>query len=113
VWPEYTLAALVAPAAVVALELAVLRTGLLRRARFWAATVVVLAFQIPVDGWLTWRGAPIVSYDDRVTSGLRMPLDIPVEDFGFGLALVALTLLLWEWNGSRRSATGTPSKAQR
>ncbi len=97
-WPEYTLAALAAPAAVVALELVALRTGLLRRGRFWAAIALVLAFQVPVDGWLTMRSAPIVSYDDRFTSGIRVPFDIPVEDFGFGFALAALTLFLWERN---------------
>lgn len=98
---EYSLAALAAPLVVVVLELAVLRTGLLRRPRFWAAIALVLAFQVPVDGWLTWHRAPVVRYDDRALSGLRAPFDIPVEDFGFGFALAALTLLLWEWNRRR------------
>jgi lycopene cyclase domain-containing protein len=93
--------AVTAPVAVAALELAVLRTGLLRKPRFWAAIALVLAFQVPVDAWLTWHGAPIVSYDERALSGLRAPFDIPVEDFGFGFALAALTLVLWEWNGRR------------
>jgi lycopene cyclase domain-containing protein len=105
-WPEYTVAALAAPVAVVALEPVALRTGLLRRGRFWAAIALVLAFQVPVDGWLTMRSAPIVSYDDRVTSGIRVPFDIPVEDFGFGFALAALTLFLWECNGPRVSRAG-------
>jgi lycopene cyclase domain-containing protein len=93
---DYTLAAVLAPAAVIAVELAVLRTGLLRRGRFWAAVAVAMAFQIPVDGWLTHRGAPIVMYDPQAISGIRGPWNIPVEDFGFGFALVALTLLLWQ-----------------
>jgi lycopene cyclase domain-containing protein len=98
---EYTVAAVAAPILVLGLEIAVLRTGLLRRPRFWAALALVLAFQVPVDGWLTWHREPIVSYDARALSGLRAPFDIPVEDFGFGFALAALTLLLWEWTGRR------------
>jgi len=95
---EYTIAAIAAPVAVVALELAVLRTGLFRLGRYWAAVAIVLAFQIPVDGWLTRPEAPIVSYSARATSGVRAPWNIPVEDFGFGFALVTLTLLLWRWH---------------
>ena len=46
-------------------------------------------------GWLTTRSAPIVVYDDRQTSGIRFPFDIPIEDFLFGFALVTAVLLLW------------------
>lgn len=93
---EYTVAAAVAPIAVVTLELLVLRTGLFRQRRYWAAMAVVLAFMIPVDGWLTKHDAPIVHYSGEATSGVRGPWDIPVEDFGFGFALATLTLLLWQ-----------------
>ena len=58
--------------------------------------VIVFGFQILVDGWLTKLSAPIVIYDDRHTSGIRFPFDIPVEDFLFGFALVTAVLLLWE-----------------
>lgn len=92
---EYTVAAVVAPLAVVALELLVLRTGLLREARYWITVAIAMAFQVPVDGYLTRAAAPIVMYDDGATSGLRFPWNIPVEDFGFGFALVTLTLLIW------------------
>ena len=93
---SYTAAAVCAPVLVVALELAVLRTGILRQARFWLTLVITLAFQVPVDGWLTKLSAPVVSYQAGAISGLRWPWDIPVEDFGFGIALVTLTLVLWE-----------------
>jgi lycopene cyclase domain-containing protein len=92
----YTLPAVGALVAVCVLEFAVLRTGLFRKLSYWLTMVIVLGFQIPVDGWLTKLGAPIVIYDDRHTSGLRFPLDIPVEDFLFGFALVTAVLLLWE-----------------
>lgn len=92
----YTVPAIVAVVAVVALELALLHTGLFRRLGYWLTMVIVFGFQIPVDGWLTKLSAPIVRYDERQTSGLRFPFDIPVEDFLFGFALVTAVLLLWE-----------------
>ena len=82
----------------------VLRTGLFRRAAYWISMVIVLGFQIPVDGWLTKLSAPIVIYDERHTSGIRFPFDIPVEDFLFGWAMVTAVLLLWE--RQRRATDG-------
>jgi lycopene cyclase domain-containing protein len=92
----YTLPAVLAVVAVCTLELAVLRTGLFRRPAYWISMVIVTGFQIPVDGWLTKLTAPIVIYDDRHTTGIRFPFDIPIEDFLFGFALVTATLLLWD-----------------
>ena len=92
----YTLPAVLAVIAVCALEFGVLRTGLFRRPAYWISMVIVFAFMIPVDGWLTKLSAPIVIYDDSHTSGVRFPFDIPVEDFLFGFALVTAVLLLWE-----------------
>ena len=92
----YTVPAIVAVATVCALELALLHTGLLRRPAYWLSMVIVLGFQVPVDGWLTKRSAPIVIYNERQSSGVRFPLDIPIEDFLFGFALVTAVLLLWE-----------------
>jgi lycopene cyclase domain-containing protein len=92
----YTAPALVAVIVVVVLELALWRTGLFRKPAYWLSMVIVVGFQIPVDGWLTKLSAPIVIYDDTHTSGIRFPFDIPVEDFLFGFALVTAVLLLWE-----------------
>lgn len=94
--PEYTLGALLGVAAVIGLELAWLRTGLFRRRTFWIAATIVLFFQVLVDGWLTKLSAPIVVYAADRFSGVRFPFDIPVEDFAFGFAMVAVALLLWE-----------------
>jgi lycopene cyclase domain-containing protein len=104
---DYTLAAIVAPASAASLE-ALLRTGLLRTARFWATMAITLAFQVPADGWLTKLSAPIVIYRPGAISGLRWPWDIPVEDFGFGFALVTVTLLVWE--RARRRSASTPAR---
>ncbi|ORV18153.1 lycopene cyclase domain-containing protein [Mycobacterium celatum] len=98
----YTAPAVLAVVAVCALELMLLRTGLFRRAAYWLSMLIVVGFQVPVDGWLTKLSAPIVSYDGRQITGLRFPFDIPVEDFLFGFAMVTAVLLLWERQRARR-----------
>lgn len=94
--PEYFLAAVVSVVFVVVLETAVLRTGLFRKPAYWLALAVMFAFQIPVDGWLTKLHAPVVRYAEWAIIGVRIPWDIPVEDFLFGFSMITLTLLLWE-----------------
>lgn len=92
----YTLPAVISVIVVIVLELKVLRTGLFRKPAYWISMAIVLGFQVPVDGWLTKLSAPIVLYNEKHTSGIRFPWDIPVEDFLFGWALVTGVLLLWE-----------------
>ncbi len=98
----YSVPAALAVLTVCAMELAVLRTGLFRRPAYWLSMVIVLGFQIPVDGWLTKLSSPVVIYDDRQITGLRFPFDIPIEDFLFGFALVTAVLLLWERQRARQ-----------
>lgn len=98
----YTVPAVLAVLAVGAIEVTALRTGLFRRPAYWLSMLIVIGFQILVDGWLTKLSAPIVVYDNRQTSGIRFPLDIPIEDFFFGFALVTAVLLLWERQRERR-----------
>ena len=93
--PEYTVAAGLAAVAVGGLEVVVLRTGLFRRPAYWITLLIVCAFQVLVDGWLTRLDAPVVRYARWAISGLRVPWDIPVEDFGYGFAMVTATVLLW------------------
>ena len=97
----YTLPAVLAVLAVCVLETRVLRTGLFRRPAYWISMVIVVGFQIPVDGWLTKLSAPIVLYNEQHTTGVRFPFDIPIEDFLFGFALVTAVLLVWERTGPR------------
>jgi lycopene cyclase domain-containing protein len=92
----YTVTAVLAAAAVVAVELVWLRTGLLRRRSFWVAYAICVGFQVLVDGWLTKRSAAVVRYDPGEITGWRFPWDIPVEDYVYGFTLITLTLLLWE-----------------
>jgi lycopene cyclase domain-containing protein len=98
----YTVPAMLAVLAVGALEFTALRTGLFRRRAYWMSMLIVVGFQILVDGWLTKLSAPVVVYDDRQTIGIRFPFDIPIEDFLFGFALVTAVLLLWERQRERR-----------
>lgn len=96
---EYTAAALVAVVAVVALEVAWLRTGLFRTRAYWLSMGIILFFMVLVDGWLTKLSAPIVLYNPDEFSGIRFPWDIPVEDYLFGFALLTLVMLLWDRAG--------------
>jgi lycopene cyclase domain-containing protein len=93
---EYSIAAAAAVLIVLLLELCVLRTGLFTRPAYWVTMAIVLVFQVPVDGWLTKLDAPVVLYADWAISGVRVPWDIPVEDFLYGFAMVTAVLLLWE-----------------
>jgi lycopene cyclase domain-containing protein len=104
--PEYTLLTLVAVAAVVAAELIYFKSGIFANAQYWWTMVIIFAFQIPVDGWLTKLSAPIVIYNPDEILGLRAPWDIPIEDFGFGFAMVTLAILLWRRWVDRRSPPG-------
>jgi lycopene cyclase domain-containing protein len=99
---EYTIAAVIAVAAVVGVELGFLHTGLLRSRAYWVSMAICYGFMIAVNGWLTKLSAPIVLYDERRTTGWRAPWDIPVEDYLFGFALLTLTMLLWDAAGARR-----------
>ncbi|HEX7396942.1 MAG TPA: lycopene cyclase domain-containing protein [Propionibacteriaceae bacterium] len=92
---EYPLFTVIAIVLVVLAELAWFRTGIFRSVQYWLSILIVWVFQILVDGWLTKLSAPIVIYSPAQQSGVRFPWDIPIEDFGFGWAMVTLTVLVW------------------
>jgi lycopene cyclase domain-containing protein len=89
---EYTVASAAGVVLAVLLELLVLRTGLFRDPRYWVALAIVAAFQLLVNGVLTCP--PIVSYDPVEILGPRIAC-APVEDLGFGFAMVTTTIALW------------------
>jgi lycopene cyclase domain-containing protein len=101
---EYTALASLATVLVVGLELAVLRTGLLRTTAYWISLAICYGFMIAVNGWLTKLSAPIVIYDRGATTGWRAPWDIPVEDYLFAFALLTLAMLLWDAVARRERA---------
>ena len=98
---EYTAASAAGVVLTILLELLVLRTGLFRDPRYWVALAIVAAFQLLVNGVLTCP--PIVSYDPTAILGPRIAC-APVEDLGFGFAMVTSTIALW-----RRAAPGPDS----
>lgn len=101
--PEYTLMTIAGMVLVVGLELVVFRSGIFRRGQYWAALGICLFFQCLVDGWLTKLSDPIVVYNPQQFSGIRFPWDIPIEDFGFGFAMITAVLMLWQWRLNRHS----------
>ena len=78
-------------------------TPLVRKRQWALSMALVFFFQIWVDGWLTKLSDPIVIYHPDQFSGIRFPFDIPIEDFGFGFAMVTLTLLTWHKLTHRRA----------
>jgi lycopene cyclase domain-containing protein len=101
--PIYPALSLAAAAAVLVVELAWLRTGLLRQAAYWISLAICFAFMIPVDGWLTKLSAPIVQYRPSDTSGLRPIWDIPLEEFAYAWALLTLVMVTWDHLGRKSS----------
>jgi lycopene cyclase domain-containing protein len=90
--PEYTVASACGVVLTILLEVLVLRTGLFRDPRYWVALAIVAAFQLLVNGVLTCP--PIVSYNPAEILGPRI-VCAPIEDLGFGFALVTTTIALW------------------
>jgi len=111
---EYLLSGVLACAAVLALD-AALGTRLARGRRFWLYIGVMLLCQLAFDGYLTAR--PVTLYDECCYLGVRLPLlNMPIEDLPFGIALVGLTAVLWEWagrHGKTAEATTTTRKEVR
>jgi lycopene cyclase domain-containing protein len=104
---SYTALAIIGVVASAGLDLVVLRTNLLRRRVFWISYLIVLFFQLIVNGVLT--GRRVVSYNPADVVGGDSPQFIgdgrfiyaPVEDLFFGFALVVQTLAWWVWWGRR------------
>ena len=97
----YTLLTLLAMVLVVLYELVIARTGIFRTGSYWIAMAIIGFFQVLVDGWLTKASSPIVNYNSEVFSGIRVFFHSPLEDFGFGFALVTLTMVVWDQLGRR------------
>jgi lycopene cyclase domain-containing protein len=89
---SYTALALAGIAAAVLVDLALVRTRLLRRKAFWTAYGIVLFFQLIANGVLA--GLPVVRYDPATITGVRIAY-APIEDVAFGFAMVLLTLATW------------------
>lgn len=95
--PGYTALTLVALGLAGGLD-HMLGTGLLRMPRYWAFAGLVTAFTGVFNSYLTWR--PVVHYGEAHQLGVRVGT-IPVEDFGYGLALCTATVVLFQWHQVR------------
>ena len=103
----YTAITVVAVLAALALDRWVARTRLTTSGTWWTAYGIIVVFQLLTNGWLTGRG--IVRYDpdtiigsgDVVFVGDGRLAFAPVEDLGFGFALVLTTCVVWVWLGRR------------
>jgi len=110
---SYTAAAAVAVLVALLADVFILRTALVRTRTWWTAYGIVLAFQLVTNGWLTGRGIVRYSGDAILGSGRIVFLGdgriafAPVEDLGFGFALVLISCATWVWAGAMiRSAHG-------
>lgn len=102
----YPATAIASAIVVIALELLVFRTGVFRRSAFWVTMLIVYAFMIPVDGWLTAMPDPIVGYRPEDVSGWRPIWDILAEEYVYAFGLLTLTIVLWERAGERDRSDG-------
>jgi lycopene cyclase domain-containing protein len=102
---SYTVAAVLGVVGALLLDLVVLGTRLVLGRVFWLTYLIVLAAQLVANGVLT--GRRIVRYDPHAIIGLRIAY-APVEDLGFGFALVLTVLALWVRLG--RSGGSTPTR---
>jgi lycopene cyclase domain-containing protein len=96
---EYPILVVALLAGVLGLELAVWHTEIFRMRAYWVTMAICLFFMVLVNGWLTKLSAPIVLYAPDEFSGFRPIWDIPIEDFGFGFALLTLVLMSWKRSG--------------
>lgn len=109
----YTIASLLGLVGAVVLDLVVLRTKLLTRKGFWVSYLIIVLFQLLVNGLIT--GQRIVVYRPSAIIGDATPHFVsagriayaPVEDLLFGFSLILQTLAWWTWWGDRPGARTT------
>ena len=95
--PAYTGFTLLALGATATLD-HMLGTGLLRMPRFAGFAVLVVLLTGVFNSYLTWR--PVVHYGEAHQLGFRVGT-IPIEDFGYGLALCSATVVVFQWHRLR------------
>ena len=114
----YTQLAFAAIVVVVAFDLWVFRTRMVRRRVFWTSYAIIVFFQLLTNGMFTGFG--VVRYDGDAIIGGTSPDQgpppflgegriafAPVEDLLFGFALILLSISLWILWG-RRGLQRTP-----
>lgn len=103
----YTMLSGVAVVAALLTDLVIVRTRVVLTRQWWISYAISFAGQLAVNGWLT--GRRIVTYDGSAVLGTNHQQFIgdwrfcyaPVEDIGFGFALILLTIVSWRWWSAR------------
>lgn len=95
---SYTFLTLVAIALTIVIDIKVLKTRLLTRKVFWTSYAIIVFFQLITNWWLTSN--QIVRYSEDFIIGARLA-SAPIEDLGFGFALVTNVMALWVYWGRR------------
>jgi lycopene cyclase domain-containing protein len=104
---SYTVAASIAVLVAILVDLLILQTALVRSKTWWTAYGIIAVFQLITNGWLTGRGIVRYSANAILGSGRIVFLGdgriayAPVEDLGFGFALVLISCAAWVWTGAR------------
>ena len=94
----YTQIAFIAVLLAAFIDLAVLRTKLLKRKVFWTSYAIILLFQLLTNWWLTSRN--IVMYSEDAILGIRIA-SAPMEDLFFGFALILSVMATWVYLGRK------------
>ena len=89
-----------------ALDLLIIKTGLLGRKTFWTSYSIILPFQLLTNWWLTSR--EIVMYNSKDILGVRIA-SAPIEDLIYGFALILGVLSLWVHYGKRQRKKTFPA----
>ena len=89
---EYTGLVLMAISLAVLLDM-YFKTDLLFQKRFYLYLALIILFTFIFNGYLTWR--PVVLYGETYQLGIRI-FTIPIEDFGYGIALMFLCTIVYE-----------------
>jgi len=108
---SYTALSALAVVVVLLLDLVVVRTRIVLTRQWWICYAICFLGQLAVNGWLT--GRRIVTYADAAILGTGHEQFLgdwrvcyaPIEDIGFGFALVLLTIVSWRCWNARCAAT--------
>lgn len=111
---SYTWLSAIAVIVVLLLDLVLVRTRIVLTRQWWICYAICLVGQLAVNGWLT--GRRIVTYDDAAIIGTGHEQFFgnwrlcyaPVEDIGFGFALILLTIVSWRCWNARGGASARP-----
>jgi hypothetical protein len=96
---EYTFAVIISLIIIVILDMFVFKTKLILQSKWWLFLGLVIVLQTIVDNYLNgrwWLDSFIVGpYDPVQYSGIRI-FETPLENYGFGIAMIWLCAILFE-----------------